>query len=135
MIKINRTTSEPKAKRSVDDSSDKPVDEVVSSSSSESSSTLQNCRIEHFAPPQQLKWCHQMILETKMETSRINLKLINIYKMVADTFATNDTNALIGQNIQSKEMLYSAFHVVFSVTLIVVLLNSRWKDILIGSMQ
>ena len=45
MIKINRTTSEPKAKDSVDDSSDKPVGEggeVVSSSSSESLSTLQN---------------------------------------------------------------------------------------------
>ena len=45
VIKINRTTSEPKAKHSVEDSSDKPVSEggeVVSSSSSESSSTLQN---------------------------------------------------------------------------------------------
>ena len=45
MIKINRTTSEPKAKHSVDDSSDKAVGEggeVVSSSSLESSSTLQN---------------------------------------------------------------------------------------------
>ena len=41
-MKINRTTSEPKAKHSVDDTSDKPVGEVISSSSSESSSTLQN---------------------------------------------------------------------------------------------
>ena len=47
MIKINRRTSKPKAKHSVDDSSGKPVGEdgeVISSSSSESSSTgtLQN---------------------------------------------------------------------------------------------
>ena len=45
IIKINRKPLEPKSKHSVDDSSDKPVGEggeVISSSLSESSSTLQN---------------------------------------------------------------------------------------------
>ena len=53
----------------------------------------------------------------------------------ANTFVTNGTIAWIGKNVQLKELLYSAFLVVFSVTLIQVQLNSRWKDILIGSMQ
>ena len=50
VIKIDRKTSKPKAKHSVDDSSDKAVGEggeVISSSSSESSSTLQNITLCH----------------------------------------------------------------------------------------
>ena len=50
MIKIDRKTSKPEAKHSVDDSSDKAVGEggeVISSSSSESSSTLQNRTLCH----------------------------------------------------------------------------------------